>query len=58
MVATVPPDVRLVEPIRAWMLDGASPWTQCLAVSSQLGRISAAPQKWPPPRFCSDAGNG
>src|SRR5829696_4525467 len=40
------------------MLDGASPSTQCFAVMSQFGRISAAPQKWPPLRFCSEAGKG
>src|SRR5215207_7184745 len=40
------------------MFDGVASSTQCRAVRSQLGRISAAPQKWPPPRVCNDAAKG
>jgi hypothetical protein len=56
-LATVPPEVRWIEPMRAWKLLGVSPAMQCAAVTIQSGRTSEPPQKCPPPTPCRDAMN-
>ena len=53
----VPPEVRLVDPIRNCRLVALMPETQCLAVTTQVLVISDAPHLWLPVSDCMDAMN-
>jgi hypothetical protein len=54
-LVTVPPELRLLLPIRTCTPLGTSPAMQCSAVSTHVGRIRAPPQKWPPELPCIEA---